>query len=94
VRPEQSGSFVFTSRLVGKGFIIINLVPTPQVKQVSSCLLSLSKIVAVYSGCTVLGASVKTCQSFLQSLVHLKGITKDKIICQLFNHALRVFFSG
>ena len=32
----QSGSLVFTSRLVGKGYTTINLVPTPQVKQVSS----------------------------------------------------------
>jgi hypothetical protein len=32
----QSGSLVFTSRLVGKGYTTINLVPTPQVKRVSS----------------------------------------------------------
>jgi hypothetical protein len=32
----QSGSLVFTSGLVGKGYTTINLVPTPQVKRVSS----------------------------------------------------------
>ena len=32
----QSGLLVFTSRLVGKGYTTINLVPTPQVKRVSS----------------------------------------------------------
>jgi hypothetical protein len=32
----QSGSLVFTSRLVGRGYTTINLVPTPQVKRVSS----------------------------------------------------------
>jgi hypothetical protein len=35
-RLAQSGSLVFTSRLVGKGYTTINLVPTPQVKRVSS----------------------------------------------------------
>jgi hypothetical protein len=35
-RLAQSGLLVFTSRLVGKGYTTINLVPTPQVKWVSS----------------------------------------------------------
>jgi hypothetical protein len=35
-RLAQSGLLVFTSRLVGKGYTTINLVPTPQVKRVSS----------------------------------------------------------
>jgi hypothetical protein len=35
-RLVQSGSLVFTSRLVGKGYTAINLIPTPQVKWVSS----------------------------------------------------------
>ena len=75
----------------GKGSITMDFVPTPQVEWVSSSQQLPVEFAEDCCGALQMcswGASVKTCQSFPWSLVHLKGIAEDKRRCELCNQTL------